>query len=47
MNVRCRPKRNIERGVTMYASTFIIEYVKIVALKEHRSGTSMGHMEIL
>ena len=47
MNVRCRPKRNIERGVTMYASIFIIEYVKIVALKERRSGTSMGQMEIL
>ena len=47
MNVRCRPKRNIERGVTMYAGIFIIEHVKNVALKEPRGGTSMGQMEVL
>ena len=47
MNVRCWPKRNIKRGMTMYAGIFIGDYAKNMAFKEHSSGTSMSQIELL
>ena len=43
---RC-PKRNRKRGMAMYASIFIWDYVKNMALKEHHSGTRISQMGLL
>ena len=40
-------KRNIKKGMTMYADIFIEDYAKSMSLKEQLSITSMSQMELL
>ena len=40
-------QRNVKRGMTKHAGIFIGDYAKIMALKEHHSGTSISQMELL
>ena len=46
MNVRSWPKRNVKRGMTMYAGIFIGDYVKNMAFKEHNSGMTLSQILI-